>query len=728
MRSPNMLLVKEWLGKEWVGSSQDSSNKDGTLFIKYENLLDSFGQKYEQNKLRDQSSIYNRLYNVNFCYRIEKTIINLVNPACLPYDERLILIACGWLFYCGYVLNDNSKSTKRVRFDEKIAMDVLSGAQKFRFEKKTILRICKHASPKEINSLEKGINNDRHWERLIAASLLLAETFNEEISEGEDGERTPDLTTAGDLFTEIIPINNVQKEEEYLHWLKRNVTSVKPDFPSTQDIHTFDVPGVEEKKRIYDVTVYNIKPEFEPKKNTDLNRERIIEKTLFSYFENKLYTIRKVLIAYFRQTKGQERKNILEIFNSEKVNVYSGYVLFKYDPDATTEPGDQDKHKTIKLIASFIKHKKASAGKLAEDIVNIILKIIQREKSSPSEKIGLLQEFSKNVLEKILKDKRPCHIILHKISHIIKAPTKDNLVRIENSLSEFINSREKILDRIYEFAKPLLIRSDSILLFGYSSTILHSLRRMFEEAFDTDKDSLWSENGFQDKKIYVAIASNKNRFNVKGQFEYCDGIKYAHELKNISKNGLNNGSVGFKNVFLVPDITIGSLMNVDEKGNTSASHFDAVLLGSNGIDLEKRTFGHTAGHATIVKMAALHKIPVYILADTWKIKRKSISPKEEQGTSPNQEAEQDDIQQKTTLRETQWLPVDLIAPLKLGEKDKDILYNLREDLVSIDSREGTDLRLLVSDAGVFFFSKVPDDIARDFEYDPMTEKENEDSD
>jgi translation initiation factor 2B subunit (eIF-2B alpha/beta/delta family) len=130
---------------------------------------------------------------------------------------------------------------------------------------------------------------------------------------------------------------------------------------------------------------------------------------------------------------------------------------------------------------------------------------------------------------------------------------------------------------------------------------------------------------------------------------------------------------GFTEVKVVPDITVGSLM---ERGLVKK-----VVFGANGIDREGR-FGHTAGHLTIAALARFYNVPVYVLADSDKFGKFEWHPKLE--------------------RKVQWLTRDQSSLEKLDHNNIGTM-NLREDRVEAEL-----ITMLITDAGAFPPTRIPD--------------------
>jgi translation initiation factor 2B subunit (eIF-2B alpha/beta/delta family) len=90
--------------------------------------------------------------------------------------------------------------------------------------------------------------------------------------------------------------------------------------------------------------------------------------------------------------------------------------------------------------------------------------------------------------------------------------------------------------------------------------------------------------------------------------EYNDGFHYA----------INLSRKGFKNIELMPDASFASLLSCLEY-NIDLSKRSCVLLGANGVDKNTKDCGHTSGHLMMAIVAKEYHVPVYIIADSFKI-------------------------------------------------------------------------------------------------------------
>jgi hypothetical protein len=165
-----------------------------------------------------------------------------------------------------------------------------------------------------------------------------------------------------------------------------------------------------------------------------------------------------------------------------------------------------------------------------------------------------------------------------------------------------------------KFEKEFNRKRVNILLFGYSKLVIKTLCG-FRDALikniieDLSKESLekfaWHKDDLEKTasnffRIFVCEGQPKNRLGWGGKVVYHDGTNYAKKLH----------EYGFTNIFLIPDATAASLMDIDHSLDI---HF--VIMGANSYKLkdtnsekkdndkpEKAYFIHSAGHAMVAKL------------------------------------------------------------------------------------------------------------------------------
>lgn len=217
-------------------------------------------------------------------------------------------------------------------------------------------------------------------------------------------------------------------------------------------------------------------------------------------------------------------------------------------------------------------------------------------------------------LRGVIKD-RPCHVGLRKVTSAAEAvfnktcpkgdhrDISDDDVKkckdaINKKLEEIRNDRKRCIKELYDKCDGNVLDTfENIILFAYSETVTTFLDKY------GNNHSSWKDR----LKLYVLECSGKRRLTSNNNIEYNDGIYYALQLSKHS----------FKKVKLLPDTSISSLASYFKKNNMIQKSL--VLFGVNGIDESTRDCGHTSGHLMIAMVANCFKIPVKVIADSFKI-------------------------------------------------------------------------------------------------------------
>ena len=193
-------------------------------------------------------------------------------------------------------------------------------------------------------------------------------------------------------------------------------------------------------------------------------------------------------------------------------------------------------------------------------------------------------------LRGVIKD-RPCHVGLRKVTDAAEAV-------FNKKLEEIRNDRERCIKELYDKCDGNVLDTfENIILFAYSETVTTFLGKY------GNNHSSWKDR----LKLYVLECSGKRRLTSNNNIEYNDGLYYALQL---SKHN-------FKKVKLLPDTSISSLASYFKKNNMIQKSL--VLFRVNGIDESTRDCGHTSGHLMIAMVANCFKIPVKVIADSFKI-------------------------------------------------------------------------------------------------------------
>jgi len=325
------------------------------------------------------------------------------------------------------------------------------------------------------------------------------------------------------------------------------------------------------------------------------------------------------------------------------------------EPDNAGIPLKENELAELEMVLSNIKLDELLS---ASEAINIISKTFIKLTKSSNTSFSLIKDYFKEV-EKIIKV-RPCHNLIKNVQKIIKDIIENNIFSEEqklqavyDKLTKYQCKRDKNIALLSQNAVPFLSDGGSVLLFGYSSMVLAALKKV---------DRSVKEN----TKIFIAECRGKTQYNHKNEVRYCDGKNYAEKVK----------IVGFNEVIIIPDISIGNLM--------ARKLIKKVVFGANGIDLKTGQFGHTCGHLAIADLAHIYKVPVYVIADISKF-----------GTL----AWSDELE-----REIKWLSRDSKAMNELAEY-KIKTMNPREDVVDPEK-----VTMLITEEGAFPPHQIPEKI------------------
>jgi hypothetical protein len=633
-------------------------------FSKLQNLTNSILELFTGNSRK--KNLYQRLYNVEFVINLEFTTYEIINKESLSLKERTLLIAAIWCFKVG------DGTTEPKAQDRSKITELLTNAGFEIKDRERIIRICRHASYMHLFELEKSPAEEVRL-RLVSACLVLAECFCAQCK--FENVPSPNLQT-NDVFVQVIPDETAEKEDLYLHWIKRILSTNENQFPKVHDTVIDSYPATK-------VTKYSLRnpftknPGLRDADDFDLSAFREnLKSNLKSDFKTKIHVVRKVVFSYLRSTTDPNKvTKLMSIIDRNKVNVLSTYVEIEFIDDLEI---DNNLLQIITLISDVITHRKASASSLAVDILKIFSFLMGSNKSN----IDKIKEFNDKIFYEFLQKNRPCHVILWKIYRLINKITNENFGEIRSELRRFEDQRKLIDKRIYENAKPLMINLDAVILFGYSKSIIS----IFENLC-SDKTLLPGQlDKIRTMDIYVGLCHNKDKFNYLGDLTYSDGVHYVNNLKKL----------GFQNIHLTPDSILGSVIkdlssiNQTSGKNQNQKKINRIIFGANGINLITSEFGHTAGHSVLADLSTIYNMPIYIVADTWKFGEFN--------------------EEKASIRKSKWLPPNI---LKQVDFDKE-LYNPREDKVELFVENRPGLRLLITDKGVFYTNDVPFDIATNF--------------
>lgn len=319
---------------------------------------------------------------------------------------------------------------------------------------------------------------------------------------------------------------------------------------------------------------------------------------------------------------------------------------------------EPDEIRDFKQLLGIIKLFDPTKSPNSGSIIDIVLDQIEELLLSDSRNSVIdLREFIKSIL-KPLTDARPCHVYLRKVCKEISERLNRTVSDDEKvaSIGDYISSckakREYVKKNIPKKAKPYLEEASSILLYGYSDTIVWCLDALGEKKNDLE--------------IYVCECSTKAKHRYNNRLIYNDGIKTIKKLKEMS--------IDISKIHYIPDASISNLFLLKQKQKEQI----IVLFGTNGIEekdfedkegtikVEKWSVAHALGHLAIADIAGIYKVPVYVVAESMKIGKFPPSPE--------------------NLRDDPWYSTDISIDnnnqeFKWDEIDK---YNPREDIVPPD--------------------------------------------
>ncbi|MGE0079290.1 MAG: hypothetical protein AB7S48_15630 [Bacteroidales bacterium] len=262
------------------------------------------------------------------------------------------------------------------------------------------------------------------------------------------------------------------------------------------------------------------------------------------------------------------------------------------------------KNKPLTELEIFLYHKqrklKEDANDVRKNAYMFFSNIICHDENSIKEN----DKYKKDYLIRI----RPTfYNLFHLFIPEVEIGSKNN--DSENKGENCMTDNEKQKERVEkEFKREQRV---NILLFGYSKlviktlcgfrdavikSIIENLSKESPEKFAWHKIDLekTASNLF---RIFVCEGQPKNRLGWSNKVVYHDGTNYAKKLH----------EYGFTNIFLIPDATAASLMDVS---HPQIIHF--VIMGTNSY-VQGEKFIHSAGHAMVAKLTYLLKKEIELI-------------------------------------------------------------------------------------------------------------------
>jgi len=359
-----------------------------------------------------------------------------------------------------------------------------------------------------------------------------------------------------------------------------------------------------------------------------------------------------------------EEDVLSELYTVKDILIRGGISYFL---DVKIEEGlgiaDDQKLDLEQIIGNYQLIYKPSASDVMEILVETLLSILKSE--DRNEAYSTVKAYQKEIIIKDIIKNRPCHVLVRRLNDIIEKnmsqdreelsdnETMNKIEKTREEIEKFQSKRNAKLEELLRHTKTIMADFGSILLFGYSNLVIKALADLQGEIK-------------KNTKIYVCECSGKNQYNDRNELIYCDGIEYAAKII----------ESGCQKVYLIPDILVANLI--------SRSLISKVIFGANGVDSKEGNFGHTGGHLTIADVAYEHKVPVYVILDSYKFGK----------MEPNEKLE----------RKIPWITGDNKALKRLKGIE---LFNPKEDIVPKNK-----LYALVTDYGIFPPSKIPEIISK----------------
>lgn len=380
----------------------------------------------------------------------------------------------------------------------------------------------------------------------------------------------------------------------------------------------------------------------------------------------------QLIADYIREEIEVELVSVKDILARGNISYYSE-VRAELIPGAFSP---RDKILTDQIISKLQLTEKSSASDVIDGVIKSIIYILEVP-DAVRNKFSMVKWYQENVIGELLT-KRPCHILVRRVHELIeKDIIKDNgtlsesdldaiLHSIKLKIKEFKEQRQLCLNKLFKHTNSILSDTGTILLFGHSKLVINALEGMDEEQKAKTK-------------IYVCEGRNIGHYNALNELVYCDGVVYASSILKCGK---------FKEVILVPDILVASLM--------SRNLIDKIIFGANGVDMSDGTFGHSAGHLAIADLAYLYGIPIYVILDSFKFGNlKSCF-------NPNLERNEKD-------KKHEWLSEDKKVLSKLIGVN---FFNPREDIIQseLNGKQLNRFTALITDYGVIQANRIPDEI------------------
>lgn len=445
---------------------------------------------------------------------------------------------------------------------------------------------------------------------------------------------------------DFLQIGQMDRSSRF-HWIKSyiiNGISLEPD----KEIIRVHISIPEQIKKDYedddDLLTENIK-----------NLESVVTRDIFNDMHHVSKVFKDNKFPVYSEVVAET--NYIPGYNQEDFKVIEGIIS---DLGIAASPNTSKViEKAIDSIYSICSTKYDSSDSFIHEMEQLIkhLDEIHQQKSSHVGLWKIINTIEKIFNEKIPRGKRspPSSLTLVDVENC-----KNEITKAINSISQ---TRRDATKKIFSDSNKkggILFNVDNIILFAYSEMVLNYIDRFGSQHAD------WKNN----ITIYVLECSGKRRVSSNNDIEYNDGLHYSQQLSRR----------GFKNIYLLPDTSFGSLLS--ELKTKNAIERSIVLFGVNGINEENGDCIHDSGHLMISIIAHNFGVKVFVIADTFKIGELKEWTKKS----------------RFDERETPWLTTKR-SLLKTLKHNKIILKNYKEDLIpcncieSIITEEGNSKKI-----------------------------------
>ncbi len=545
------------------------------------------------------------------------------------YGEKFFLLGSAWLHDLGMlkgIFNNDPEtiSIKDIRDrhhirSEKFIIEYWQRCGLKEFEASTFALLARfHRRRVPISECKETIEIVKYGTiriKLLASYLRLADALHIDIT------RAP-ATAYAICLSYDIPDSSKQ------HWIKSKF-----------------VLGIDVDTKQHNITIHLRNPIMKDDEFIK-NREQRLESTyslIVNDIEEELDSVKEVLInagiTYFLQVKRMEHR--MEI--DTQLNIDIKGLLNNYDilaHPSSTALLNLALNTMEDILSSNKKTAKAVKMKNLNNFLKELEENVLRNRKCHLGLRNLVEQYSKceykekdieNIIKEIKEKKEFISKNRIKIrynakryfkDHILFDSKKKNEAKLKKewrNLYEYLFPEKK--EKTFNNEKELGLNTVNILLYGYSTLVLNALcgfRDAVIELLIDKYNSVAKEGKFSVRsvhqiefeksaaklfRIFVCEAQPKTQTGWNGTINFHDGSQYAIYL----------GERNFTNIHIIPDAIVGTLLQkiegdtvtVQDKNanNVRHPHIHFVIVGANGFD--KDYFRHSAGHATIAKLAKM---------------------------------------------------------------------------------------------------------------------------